>query len=112
MNRILKGAAAATLIGALAASAAVPAQARMSRAGAAAIGFGAGAVVGAAAANAANQGYYGPRAEVYGPGPYAYEPYGYASASQPGYDYQYFGDRNWQEKITCNPASMNYTDCE
>jgi hypothetical protein len=88
MRTLSKYAAAATLIGALA-LVATPGQARWNghhggwhghRGGGAAavIGFGAGALLGAAAANAANDGYYG---SDYG---YAYEPadgpYGYAPA--------------------------------
>ena len=70
--------AAAALAGALALSAATPSYAEHGRNAAAAIGFGAGALVGAAAANAANDGYYGP---AYGPD-YAYDP-GYA---EPAYE--------------------------
>src|SRR4051794_10527353 len=73
MRNIGKYAAAATLAGAMALSAVTPSQAHDGRWGAAAVGFGAGALVGAAAAGAAyNSGYYGPG---YG--------YGYA----PGYAY-------------------------
>jgi hypothetical protein len=80
MKTILKFAAAATLAGALAAGMGSPAQARHGRNTAAAIGFGAGALVGAAAVNAAHNGYYGPR---YGAaGPYAY---GYGYYAEPGY---------------------------
>lgn len=67
MNAILKYAAAAALTGALALTAITPSQARDGRNTAAAIGFGAGAIVGAAAASNYNRGYY------YEPG-YAYEP--------------------------------------
>ena len=79
MNTIVKYAAAATLTGALALASAMPSQARNGRNAAAAIGFGAGALVGAAAAGAAyNNGYY------YGDA-YAYEP-GYVYAPGPTYD--------------------------
>ena len=61
---------AVALVGAIA-MAASPSQARDGRNAAAAIGFGAGALVGAAAASAANNSYYGPG--YYEPG-YAYEP--------------------------------------
>jgi hypothetical protein len=76
MNPIVKkAAAAATLIAAIAV-AATPSEARWSRGTAAAVGFGAGALVGAAVASS----YYGPRyyygAPAYGY-PYAYD-YGYA----------------------------------
>lgn len=68
---------AAALAGALA-LAATPGYAEHGRNAAAAIGFGAGALVGAAAANAANNAYYGP--DYYDGGPdYAY---------QPGYTYE------------------------
>ena len=64
---------AATLAGALALAAATPSEARGGRNAAAAIGFGAGALVGAAVAGSAyNNGYYGP-GYGYGPG-YAYDP--------------------------------------
>ncbi len=83
MNRIIKITAAATLTGAVALAMATPSQARHGW-NAAAIGFGAGALVGAAAASAAyNNGYY------YGDG-YAYEPaYAYAPdyAYEPAYAY-------------------------
>lgn len=84
MNRIVKFTAAAALAGALAVGMSSPSQARHGRNAAAIGGFAAGALIGAAAASAAN-GYYGPD-YYYAPGPYAYEPaytYGYA----PGYAY-------------------------
>jgi hypothetical protein len=98
MRNIAKFAAAATFAGALAVSAATPSQAHDGRWAGAAIGFGAGALVGAAVASSAAPyygGYYGP-AYAYGPGyayapaptyydDYAYEP-GYTYA--PGYAYQ------------------------
>ena len=66
------------MTGTLALAAVTPSQARDGRNAAAAIGFGAGALVGAAAASSYNNGYYGP-GYAYGPayydGPaYAYEP--------------------------------------
>ena len=70
MRTMTKYAAALTLVGALALVAATPSQARHGRNAAAIGGFAAGALIGAAAANA-NNGYY-----YYAPG------YGYA----PGYD--------------------------
>jgi hypothetical protein len=75
MNRMIKYAAAAGIAGALAIGMSAPSQAAHGRNAAAAIGFGAGALVGAAAASAANNSYYGPD-YGYG-GPYAYAP-GYA----------------------------------
>lgn len=80
---VMKFATAAALAGALAAGVAMPAQAKNGRNTAAAIGFGAGVLTGAAVANANHGYYYGPR---YYRG-YAYEPayaYGYA---EPGYVY-------------------------
>jgi len=93
MRNIAKFAAAATLAGALAVSAATPSQARDGRWGAAAIGFGAGALIGAAVASSAAPyygGYYG-LGYAYAPGyayydDYAYEP-GYTYAPSPGYTY-------------------------
>jgi len=78
MNKIVKFASAAAVVGALAIAAATPGEARNGRNTAAAIGFGAGALVGAAVASSANQGYYHDgyvydRGYAYGPD-YAYEP--------------------------------------
>ena len=73
MTRILKYAAAVSAAGLLAVGMSVPSQAAHGRNAAAAIGFGAGALIGAAAASAANS-YYGP---YYGPGYYAPGPYYY-----------------------------------
>jgi hypothetical protein len=74
-------AAALALAGALVVTAATPTLA-LDRWGAAGVGFAAGAVVGA---TAANSGYY------YGPGyayaPSSYDPYGYAYAPNAGYAY-------------------------
>ncbi len=72
MKTILKYAAAVAVTGALALAAATPSQARDGRNTAAAIGFGAGALVGAAAVSAANNNYYGgpgyyDRGYAYGP---------------------------------------------
>lgn len=78
MKRMIKYAAVASVAGVLALGMATPSQAEDGRNTAAAIGFGAGALVGVAAANAANHGPYGP-GYAYGPA-YGYEP-GYA----PGY---------------------------
>ena len=76
--------AAVALVGALAMTAATPGYARDGRNAAAAIGFGAGALVGAAAANAANNNAYY-NGGYYEPG-YAYDP-GYV-AEEPGYAYE------------------------
>lgn len=112
MTRILKYTAAVALTGALAFAAATPSQARHGR-NAAAIGFGVGAVAGAAAASAAYGGYY------YGPGyygGYAYEPgYAYDYDVAPGYVYSgphfYYGhDR--QRDCTVSPASHRFGACD
>ena len=104
MNRIVKYAAAAAVTGALALAAASPSQARHGR-HAAAIGFGAGGLVGAAAANAAyNGGYY------YAPGyygDYAYEPGygpGYYYGASPGY-------YDHQRSCTVSPSSPAFNSC-
>ena len=78
----MKMLAAAALAGALLSSTAVPSQAAHGRHAAAAIGFGVGALAGAAVASAATQPYYG--SAYYVDGPYAYEP-GYAY--EPDYVY-------------------------
>ncbi len=139
MNRFTKYAGAALLTGALAVAAATPGQARSWHHGgwhgagaAAAIGFGAGALIGAAAANNYYDGYaYAPGPDYYAPGyaydqgyayapAYAYEPaptYGYEPA--PGYAYsgnaRYGGSRSvsHSQGAGCiqSPGSMNYTSC-
>ena len=117
MNTIVKYAAAATLAGALALAFAMPSQARDGRNAAAAIGFGAGALVGAAAAGGAyNNGYYGD-AYAYEPG-YAYQP-GYVYDADPGYVYDsgptYYGVApryyNHQQDCTASPSSRMYNSC-
>lgn len=82
MKTMIKYAAAATLAGALAVGMATPSQARHGRNAAAIGGFAAGALIGAAAASAANSSYYEP-GYYYAPGPYAYEP-----AYEPAYVYE------------------------
>jgi hypothetical protein len=80
MKTVIKYAVAATMAGALALAAATPSVARDGRNAAAAIGFGAGALVGAAVAGSAyNNGYYGP-SYGYGPGYYAEPGYAYEPA--------------------------------
>jgi len=87
MNAIFKYATAAALTGAIDLAAATPSEARNGR-NAAAIGFGVGAIAGAAIASSAyNNGYYG----YYGEPGYAYAP-GYADDSYayepaPAYSY-------------------------
>jgi hypothetical protein len=80
MKTFIKYATAATLAGALAVAMAAPSQARDGRNAAVIGGFAAGAVVGAAAANAYGPGYYD-GGYAYAPGPYAYgyeDSYAYA----------------------------------
>jgi hypothetical protein len=107
MRTIMKYAAALTLTGALALAAATPSQARHGW-NAAAGGFVAGAVIGAAVANA-NNGYYG-----YAPGYYAPD---YAYAPAPGYGYgprrhYYYGSGYSSEgNCTVSPGSGDYTPC-
>ena len=74
MNTIIRYATAAALTGALALAAATPSEARNGR-NAAAIGFGVGAVAGAAIAGSAySNGYYGEPGYAYGYAPgYAYD---------------------------------------
>ena len=114
MNKTwMKYTAAVALTGAIALAAATQSEARNGR-NAAAIGFGVGAVAGAAIASSAyNGGYYGyydGPAYAYSPG-YAYGPYGYDSyAYAPGYDsyayapaprYRYYYPR-WQDEHSTN----------
>ena len=77
MNRTLKGAAIAALIGAAALASVTPSEARTRWIGPAAAGFAAGAIVGSAASGAYA---YGPR--YYGGPTYS----GYAYESAPAYD--------------------------
>jgi len=105
MNSIVKYVTAAILTGAIALAAATPSQARHGR-NAAAIGFGAGAIVGAAAASAAyNNGYYGPG--YYG---YAYAP-GYAYDYVPAYGGSYYYGANSQNTCGQSPAAPNFGPC-
>ncbi len=86
MNRMIKYAAVAGVAGVLAVGMTAPSHADNGRNTAAAIGFGAGALVGAAAASAATHGPYYSRG-YHAPG-YAYGPaYGYAYEPEyaPGY---------------------------
>lgn len=83
MRTIFKYTAAVALAGSLAVAMASPSEARGGRNAAAAIGFGAGALVGAAVASSAyNNGYYG---GYYDDPGYGYEP-GYAYDPGPVYD--------------------------
>lgn len=126
MNRFAKYATAAALVGAFALPLATPSMAhgygRHHGAGAAALGFGAGALVGAAAASAAAPGYYGPD-YAYAPdyaygADYAYAPaaVGYgpgvgAYAAAPGYG-GYYNWSDWNEQACMmSPGSINYVPC-
>jgi hypothetical protein len=104
MRTLTKYAAALTLTGALALATAVPSQARHWHNGAA-IGAGlvAGALIGAAAANA-NNNYYGPGYGYYGPG---YQAYAYQPAPR-----RYYNSGDYQEwRCTQSPSSINYAPC-
>lgn len=83
MNTFFKYAAAVALTGALALAAVTPSEARGGRNAAAAIGFGAGALLGAAIVGS-NNAYYGGPGYYYGPS-YGYAPGYYA---EPGYAYE------------------------
>lgn len=80
MNTVLKYTAALTVAGALAVAMSTPSDARSGRRAAAAVGFGAGMMVGAAAASGA---YYGPGGYAYGPGYYGPGYGAYAYSPQP-----------------------------
>jgi hypothetical protein len=113
MNTFAKYATAAAVAGALAVPMATPSMAEHGRNAAAAIGFGAGALVGAAAASAAapQYGYYEP-GYAYAPG-YAYEPgpavdaYAYAPAPR---GYYRSSDRNERRCMT-SPGSLRHESC-
>ena len=107
MKMILKFATAVAVTGALA-LAASPSEARNGR-NAAAIGFGVGALAGAAIAGSAyNNGYYGDPGYAYGPGyayeSYSYDPYvdSYAYAPAP----RYYRD-NWSRQHNTNNFSID-----
>ena len=107
MKTFLKYAAAATLTGALALAVVTPGEARNGRNAAAAIGFGAGALVGAAAASSAyNNSYYGYPDYAYAPG-YAYDSGpvydSYAYEPAPGYGYY----ENWSRQHDTNNFSID-----
>ena len=113
MNTIMKYATAVALTGAIAVAAISPSQARDGRNAAAAIGFGAGALVGAAAASSAyNNGYYysdpgyayADPGYAYEPDTYAYDSYAYEPAPQ--YRYGYYGDR-WSRQHNTNNFAID-----
>ena len=106
---LIKYTVAVALTGALALAAATPSEARNGR-NAAAIGFGVGAVAGAAIASSAYNGgyygYYGEPAYAYSPG-YVYEPYGYNGyAYVPAPSYRYYYPR-WQDEHSTNNFSID-----
>jgi len=116
MNVFAKFALAATVTGAMALAAATPGEARNGRNTAAAIGFGAGALVGAAAVSSANSGYYGAR--YYEPG-YAYEPaysyepdyYAYEPAPRYAPGPRYYSRGTTGSQCGGSPGSTNYRPC-
>ena len=104
MNAIIKCTAAVALTGALALAAATPGEARNGR-NAAAIGFGVGAIAGAAIASSTyHGGYYGYNGYYgyYGEPGYAYSP-GYAYAPAPRYRYY----PRWQDEHSTNNFSIS-----
>ena len=108
MKTLMKYTAAVALTGALALAAATPSEARYGR-NAAAIGFGVGALAGAAIASSAyNGGYYGyydEPAYVYAPG-YAYDSYGYDGyAYAPAPRYRYYP--RWQDEHSTNNFTID-----
>ncbi len=113
MKTLIKYTAAVALTGAMALAAATPSEARYGR-NAAAIGFGVGAIAGAAIASSAyNGGYYGyggygyydEPAYAYSPG-YVYDSYGYDSYTYaPAPRYRYY--RRWQDEHNTNNFSID-----
>lgn len=122
MKGFAKFAMAAALVGATALAAATPSEARNGRNTAAAIGFGAGALVGAAAASSAannnyyyGSGYYEP-GYAYAPAPtYSYEPaYAddyYAYEPAPVYAPRYRAGNTWERSCGGSPGKSNYRPC-
>jgi hypothetical protein len=113
MKTLIKYTAAAVLTGAIALAVATPSEARDGR-NAAAIGFGVGAIAGAAIASSAyHGGYYGydgyygyyEPGYAYSPG-YVYDPYGYDSyAYVPAPSYRYYP--RWQDEHSTNNFSIS-----
>jgi hypothetical protein len=108
MKAWIKFTAAVALTGAMTLAAAAPSEARHGR-NAAAIGFGVGAIAGAAIASSAyNGGYYGYYDEpvyVYSPG-YTYDSYGYESYGYaPAPSYRYYP--RWQDEHSTNSFSID-----
>lgn len=110
MNMIIKCTATVALTGALALAAATPGEARNGR-NAAAIGFGVGAIAGAAIASSAYHGgyyaydgysgYYDEPAYAYSPGYAYYDSYAYAPAPR----YRYYP--RWQDEHSTNNFSIS-----
>jgi hypothetical protein len=110
MKTVFKIAAAAALTGALALAAVTPSQARHGRNAAAAVGFGAGALIGAAVASGNGGYYYGNPGYAYGPayydgGDYAYEPGPTYIEPAPTY---YYSGRSNTPKCTRSPSSQTF----
>ena len=106
MKTLIKYTAAVALTGAIALAAATPGEARNGR-NAAAIGFGVGAIAGAAIAGSAYNGgyYYGEPAYAYSPG-YVYDSYGYDNYTYaPAPRYQYYP--RWQDEHSTNNFSID-----
>ncbi|HZP69167.1 MAG TPA: hypothetical protein VFB29_04410 [Pseudolabrys sp.] len=107
MRMLAKYSAAVALTGVLALAAATPSDARHGR-NAAAIGFGVGAVAGAAIASSAYNGYYGyydypayGYASGYAYGPYVYDSYAYVPG--PRYSEGY----RWSREHSTNNFSID-----
>lgn len=134
MNTFTKFALAAAVTGAVALSAVTPGQARDGRNTAAVIGFGAGALVGAAVASNYNNGYYGNSGYYANDGYYgngyrsrSYYNTGYAYAPAPVYSYdddyayapapvyraapRYRTGNTWERTCGGNPGKSNYVPC-
>ncbi len=120
MNHFTKFAAAAALTGALALALASPSEARNGRNAAAIGGFAAGAIVGAAVASSANNGYYADRGYYYDEPAYAYEPrYApsyYDAAAVAPYPYEagprYYSRSRSGTPCGGSPGSSNYRPCQ
>lgn len=113
MKTLVKYAAAATLTGALALAAVTPSEARGGRNAALIGGLAAGALIGAAVANANSGYYYGPGPAYYDPGPYAYEPVYVAPAPRyyaPRY-YRYRGNDSGCATQGNYPTSLDTSYC-
>jgi hypothetical protein len=118
MNKFAKIAAATAMTGALALALATPSEARNGRNAAAIGGFAAGAVVGAAVASSANNGYYADRG-YYDEPAYAYQPapsYYYNDPGAPAYAYEpapryYRSGNTYDRNCGGNPGKSNYTSC-